>query len=608
MDQNLKTTAWDHSNVYKGFDDPQIQMDIKIIEATTQSLKTKIAPFGDMIPELDSLSTAQLEDTLPTARRLHRDYLDAMVLAGTLSQYASMALSVNSKNAPAKDLSGLITKMSADLAKEFKPLEIFLMRAPETYFEKYFSDPSVNEVKFLVGYSRKMKDFLMSVPEEVLTEGLSVDGLHAWGDLYDDLSGSIKVKVDGKEMGLAQASNLLYQGDRPLREKAYKAINDGWSENEVSAGAILNAINGWRLEESRARSRKRELHYLDTSTHQQRITRATLNAMIDTTYEYRHVGQKALGLMAKELGLGTMAPWDLAAPFPGPSESGDLIPYPEAIEIIAGAFDSFNKDLGDFARLMAKKNWIDGGPSENRMTGAYCSGLTKVREPRIFITYDGSMSNVITLAHEIGHAYHSWVMKDLPLGQTRYSMPLAETASIFAETLVRTALLEKAKDTNAKKLILWQELDSASALLINIPTRFDFEKQLVETRMKKNVTPKELKEMMKNAWAKWYETSVTEYNDMFWASKLHFSISSLGFYNYTYLFGYLFSLSLYGRKDSFGPNFKETYIQILRDTGSMTAEDLIKKYLKEDIEKKDFWVKALKTVEGLVDQYEAVSK
>jgi oligoendopeptidase F len=200
------------------------------------------------------------------------------------------------------------------------------------------------------------------------------------------------------------------------------------------------------------------------------------------------------------------------------------------------------------------------------------------------------MGNVVTLAHELGHAYHNWVMKDLPYSKTHYSMTLAETASIFAETLVKRDLLSLAETKEDKLNILWQDAESAAALMINIPARYEFEKSLVEARKIKPQTPSELKEMMSESWEKWYGDTLTSYDPMFWANKLHFSISGLGFYNYPYLFGYLFSLGIYGQKDKFGEKFNGLYNEILKDTGSMMAEDLIQKHLGQDIEKAGFWL------------------
>lgn len=276
------------------------------------------------------------------------------------------------------------------------------------------------------------------------------------------------------------------------------------------------------------------------------------------------------------------------------------------MDIVMQAFGNFSPEMADFAKLMHDKRWIDSTPTPNRGSGAYCTKFASNREPRVFMTFDGTMSNVMTLAHELGHAYHNWIMKDLKLGQSSYPSTLAETASIFAETLVRDAILENSKSLEEKKTILWQEVESAASFMINIPARFEFEKNFLEVRNKKNLTVPETKELSRQSWEMWYEDTLTEYNQMFWASKLHFSMTHMSFYNYPYLFGYLFSLGIYSKKNELGSKFKDLYLNVLLDTGSMTAEDLIQKHFNEDISKKDFWMSSFGIVKKSIDTFEAL--
>jgi oligoendopeptidase F len=258
--------------------------------------------------------------------------------------------------------------------------------------------------------------------------------------------------------------------------------------------------------------------------------------------------------------------------------------------------------------MMDKNGWIDAEPTKNRATGAFCTEFYRVGEPRVFMTYDGSMGNVLTLAHELGHAWHAWVLKDLAYSEKGYPMTLAETASIFAETLVRQTLLNATDDAQEKRDILWQEAETASALCINIPARFEFEKSFVEARKGGKVSANKARELMKNAWETWYGDSISEYDDMFWASKLHFSIAEIGFYNYPYLFGYLFALGVYAQKDKQGDNFRFAYRELLRDTGRMTSEACIQKHLNRNIEEKDFWLDSLAIVESAMAQFESLVK
>ncbi|NJN21093.1 MAG: M3 family oligoendopeptidase [Leptolyngbya sp. RL_3_1] len=485
------------------------------------------------------------------------------------------------------------------------PLDVFLTRASEAFIQVLITDPDLAELRFSIQHSRKLKDQLLTVTEEQLVTGLAVNGLHSWGNLYTELAGTLKCTVEDNEVGLAKAFNLLSSPSREIRSEAWHGVKAAWEGRAETVAVILNAINGWRLEETKQRGRQRPLHYLDKSCHQSRIDRATLDALMETTYQNRAIGQRALTAMGKVLAITPMEPWDLFAP-PPVANDAPVFTFEAAIDLVANAFRQLTPEMGDFAVMMAEKGWIDAQPTPNRSTGAYCTGFSEPREPRIFMTFEGSMNNVLTLAHELGHAWHNWVMRDLPRYETYYSMTLAETASIFAETLVRDALLAQASTPEQKRAIAWEDGSAAVTFLLNIPARFTFEQKLVEARQQGFVIADVLKGMMRDSWQHWYEDSLASYDEMFWASKLHFSISQLGFYNYPYLFGYLFSLGIYAQRERYGAAFNDLYTTLLRDTGTHTAEDLVQQHLQQDIRQPAFWQASLAIVDRSVRQLEAL--
>lgn len=581
----MHTPVWNNTNIYHSFDDKNIEVDLKKIDETINLIHLKTLSFSDQYSS----------DYLTLAQEVTLTELEVGILIQSISTFAAMATSVDSQDSQAKQLLSKISKLSSELQKALKPLHLFLLRASDEFVFEFLKDPKIKEISFQLNYQRTQNDFLLSQSEEVLETGLAQDGIHGWGKLYKSLAGKLQINIDNDTIGYAEAAGLLKQSDRDVRMKSYKGINQAWRGHEEAAAACLNGINGWRWEMNRARSKKRERHYLDHSCHQSRITRATLDTLMNTTYERRDIGHFALKYMAKEIGVDKLAPWDLLAAMPEVKAS-PLISFGEGIEMIKDAFKGMDHNMADFVEIMVKNNWIDARPTPNRSPGAYCTGVSKFREPRVFMTYLGSMNDILTLAHELGHAYHNWVMKDLALTETRYSMTLAETASIFAETLVKDHLLKNAKNESDKKKILWQECESASSLLINIPARFEFEQRMVELRKNNEFDASDLKKLMIDSQVKWYGDTLSEYDEMFWASKLHFHISALGFYNYPYLFGYLFSLGIYAKRNQYGCDFTNIYTSLLRDTGVMTAEEIVKKHLNEDIEKSNFWTNSLEIV------------
>ncbi len=596
--------TWDNTKFYSSTRDPKIDATVEALKADIANITADCKPFKTLAETAETIDLADYANLINQIRPIHLQRKDILSRLGNTGTFIYTALSVDTQDEHANTWMPILQKLSADLEEGMKPLNIFLERASEAFITALLADPDLSEIEFLLRHARKQKDFLLSVAEEQLMTALATNGLHTWGNLYSELAGTLKCEVQGETMGLAQAANLLSSTSADTRKAAWDGIRSAWATQQPAVAAGLNAINGWRLEEAKKRSNVRQLHYLDKSCHQSRIERSTLDALMDTTYQNRKIGHRALAAMAKALGQAQMNPWDTMAGAPSASGDGEKIPFEEAIALISNAFNNLTPEMGKFATMMAEKGWIDGKPTPNRSTGAYCSGFSDPREPRIFMTYEGTMSNVITLAHELGHAWHNWVMRDLSKMKTRYPMTLAETASIFAETLVRDALMQRATTPAQQMEIAWEDASSAAVFLLNIPARFEFEKRLVEARKVGALRPAQLSEMMRDSWKMWFEDSLSQYDDLFWASKLHFSISSLGFYNYPYLFGYLFSLGIYAQQPVYGSDFNQRYTDLLRDTGTMTAEDLVQQHLQKDLRQPQFWQDSLDIVEKSVVRFE----
>ena len=598
MQQRVYPQQWQNQHIYPSLDRCVLEADMSLARASLAELSGFIEGLagvqGNQPARQDFLREVRLR-----ARRIREIGWNIAVLAACTG-------SQDARDPLAKQLASRARALNADLFKTLAPIEDLMLGLPEAEFEQLMQDPLLGEEEYRLRHERRLQDQRLPVEAEQLVIGLGTDGLHAWGNLYNDLVGKIRLVIDGREMGLAEASNLLSSPDRALRKEAFDAISAGWEGEQETVAAILNALNGWRLELSRQRGKVRTLDALDLSCHQSHIERVTLDTLMQETWQARGLGQRALGLMARRLGIEELGPEDLFAP--PPASSHRSIPFEEAIEIIALAFTGFDPEMGEFARMMAERGWIDAAPTPNRRTGAYCTKFADPVEPRVFITYAGTMDNVITLAHELGHAWHNWLIRDLPMSQRSYPMTLAETASIFAETLVRSALFEQARSAEERQAIAWAEADGAATFLVNIPARFDFEQALVAEREQGYVSSARLKALTDEAWGRWYEKSLSRYHPMFWAAKAHFSIAGFGFYNYPYLFGYLFSLGVYqqliSRQAAGEQDVAQAYRALLRDTGRMSAEELVMKHLGQDIREAAFWQGSLALVAAAVDRFE----
>ncbi|EHN69649.1 M3 family oligoendopeptidase [Aliivibrio fischeri] len=589
----MTAPSWDLSIAFQSLQDPKLKQ-------TISQLEQQIADF----PQLDSDATvSQLQHAILMKEAI-------TVNLATVASYANCIASVDSANNEAKALVNHMTKLSSVLSQVFSPFLDSIVNSPLEQFEQIISEnEELNAHRFLLEEERKLVENRLSVKEEQLLSAMSVDGKNAWGKLYDNITGSMKVTLvlaDGTEevMGLSQAASILYGSDTLRREPAWRAIQQGMKQNQESFSAILNALAGWRLTEYQKRSKEKSVHFLEPSLHGSRIEQATLDSMMSVAKKNREVGQKAGRLMAKMFGTEQLTPWDQLASMPPLVGEASNYSFDEAIDIIKDAFSGVSQEMADFVDVMVKNGWIDAAPQETKRLGAYCTKFADSRTPLVFMTWGNSMSDVLTLAHELGHAFHNWVMRDMPLCTTRYPMTLAETASIFAENVVRDALLAKAKTKEDKIEMLWEELSSALALTINIPVRYEFEKAFYEQRSSKELGAEDLSELMRVTWEEWYGNSMSEADSLFWASKLHFSIPEVSFYNYPYLFGYLFSVGVYAQREAKGADFYGDYINLLRDTGTMRAEEVVQKHLQMDLTQETFWQQSLDRVSNQIDEFE----
>ncbi len=591
----MTTPSWDLSIAYRGLDDAKIEQDIELIQQCIELLHLHVEKRHIILAMQNAIQTSEAAGTL----------------LSTINTFANCHASVDATHTEAKALLGRVAKLNSEMSQAFSPYEDTLIHAEPEFIDAVLEHESADVAgqRFAIESSRKLASSRLSVAEEQLLAAMKVDGRDAWGRLYDNLTGSLKLslKLDGEEeaLGFSQAASLLYGSEFDKQEPAWRAVQGAMKTHQESFASILNALAGWRLTENKKRSKISDVHFLDPSLHGSRIVPETLDTMMSVAKSNREVGQKAGLLMARVHGLDEMKPWNhLAAMPPLGDADSKVYPFDEAIEVIKTAFAEVNSEMADFVALMVENGWIDAAPAANKRLGAYCTKFAATRTPLVFMTWSGSRSDLMTLAHELGHAFHNWVMKDMPLCKTRYPMTLAETASIFAENIVRDYLLKQAQTRNEKLEMLWEELSSSLALMVNIPVRFEFEKAFYEQREKGELTAQQLCDLMESTWKEWYGDAMTEADPYFWASKLHFSISQVSFYNYPYLFGYLFSKGVYAQRDAKGEQFYGDYVSLLRDTGSMMAEEVVQKHLGMDLTKADFWQQSIDMVKVQIDEFE----
>ena len=466
-----------------------------------------------------------------------------------------------------------------------------LAKADEATWKGLVESEELKEFEFVLNEWREEVALKLSEAEESLITSLSVDGYQGWGQLYDLLVGDIKIaiEVDGEEklLSVGQVNNLSSHEDADVRKRSFEALESVWKKKEDFFATALNHLAGFRLAVYKKRGWD---SVLKEPLLRNRMSEDTLSAMWGAIGANKEPFVEYLEEKAKILGTEKMNWYDMDAPV---TASTKKMTYQEGAEFILKHFGEFGPELEAFSRKAFEDSWIEAEDRPNKRPGGFCTGMPVSEQSRIFMTYSGSMSNVATLAHELGHAFHSYALRPVHWMNRQYAMGVAETASTFAEMIVADAAVKAAETKEEKIALLEDKIQRSVAFFMNIHARFLFETRFYEERKKGIVPAARLNELMEEAQREAYGDALDTVHPHFWASKLHFYITGVPFYNFPYTFGYLFSLSIYAKALEEGEGFEQKYMALLRDTAVMSVEDFAMKHLGEDITKQDFWAKGV---------------
>lgn len=619
--------AWNLASEYPSFDHPSFAADLEAIGSFLEELE-KFSPEAERALErAETLDPAADADLLESALRFLELRTRLETFFDNVRTFASCRASLDGQDARAKELRGVFSTMGARIDKAESAFSLLLARCSEPFAKALLASPRAAGDAFAIRQARKFRDRLLELPEERVVSSFYPDGFEAWSRLYDAIAGTAKAHYIGpdpagapggaplpakveRDMGLSEVASLLRARDRSVREAAFRAQTAAFASHEESLAAILNALAGHRLAEYGMRSRKEPMHFLDAALAMNHMEKATLDAMMAVVNESRELGRKALRLQARLLGVERLACYDLLAPAPAMGDAeARTYTFGEGFDLVRAAYSSVEPAMGDFVNGMLAGGRIEARVLPAKRPGAYCTSFPKSGKANVFLTYRGSLADVSTLAHELGHAYHESLVASLPLMETRYPMNLAETASTFAETALGDyldsvgAAAGGAASSNLLE-VAWSDAQDASTFLLNIPARFAFEKAFYEARAEKPLGAEALSGLMERTWEEYYGDSLSELDPGFWRSKLHFYKSAVSFYNFPYTFGYLFSLGVYARRAELGKDFHKAYCALLRDTGRMETEELAMKHLGVDLCKPDFWKASIGIVRNKVERFE----
>ncbi|REB07094.1 oligoendopeptidase [Sporosarcina sp. BI001-red] len=588
--------TWDLESIFKG------GTNSKEVQTKITSVKEDIVRYADQLNAWDSdpaTDAITLQDLLKKQDVIGKGL-------GQVDTFINMWHDAFMDDDHATVVKGQVMELISEIQQLSTIFTKKLVALSDDHWSKLLQEDGLKEISFSLDEIRDQGKRLLSEDEEKLIAKLDKDGIAAWSNLYNTVGSIMTIPFtdkDGKaiDLSVGQAMNKMYADpDAEVRAELFGNWEKTWSKNGTIFADILNHLAGYRLTLQDAHGRE---GHLEEPLEYNRMTEETLAAMWSAVDAQKQTFLDYLAQKANLLEMDKLGWQDVDAPVALGETKPTRFTYDEACDFIIEHFNSFGPKLTDFTKHALENRWVEAEDRANKRPGGYCTSIPEFEESRIFMTFTGSPSDTSTLAHELGHAFHSHVMKDLPKLNRGYAMNVAETASTFAETIIADATVKNATSDEEKVSLLANKLEGATAMFLNIRARFLFEDSFYTERAKGIVSEKRLNELMVAAQKEAFGDQLSSYHPHFWAAKLHFFIDSVPFYNFPYTFGYLFSLGIYAEYLKQPEGFEEKYIALLKDTGSMKVEDLAKKHLDVDVTKEDFWAAGIELVGKDVEEF-----
>ncbi|WP_455225002.1 M3 family oligoendopeptidase [Granulicatella sp.] len=572
---------WTLEDLYPSFESQEFKQDVEAYKA----LKEKF----------ESLT---LEDSVEGITQVVKLLEESTVLTGRLYNYIHLTLATDTTHETATQVEVQLAGVSADLQATYAKVSKFL----GTIQTDITTDPFLAEYRYYFEEAKKDATHLLSDELEEVLAKMSISGGKAWSQLFDFMWSSAQGEYKGEVVTLSEIRGKAYDSDAEVRKSAYEAELKMYDAIKEPIAFSLNHIKKEVLTTSQLRGFESPLaHTLEAS----RMSRETLDALLEAIREYLPNFRKYLRHKAALLGHENGLPfYDLFAPV---GNSSRTFTVEESKDYLIENFKTFSADLAEMTEEFFDKHYIDFYPRKGKVGGAFCANLPMIKQSRVLTNFTGSLSDVVTLAHELGHAYHGLHIENhRPLNQD-YSMPVAETASTFNENIIMNTAIKEASDEE-KIALIESQLQDTTQIIVDIYSRYLFESAVFENREQSFMFSKDLEEMMLTAQKEAYGDGLDQayLHPYMWACKPHYYSTGLSFYNFPYAFGGLFSKGLYAIYQEQPEGFVEKYQELLRATTVSSVEDTAK-VLGVDVSTPEFWKKALAEVAESIEAFIALT-
>lgn len=582
--------TWNLDGLYQSFEDEAFVNDLKKCTTMAENWNLDITALleSDFKP-VDIIETFMLK-------------AEGLQLAfAPIQSFASLSFSANSKNTTALKTIQTLQSLQSLMVEGSIKFQSWLCNLENL-------DSYIESSEFLTSYKNYFEQIKMNQKykldetQESIISQMRQTGSKAWETLQKKTSSSIveKVMVDGqeKELPLQQIRNLAFEKDAALRKAGFEAEMKAYKKHDEVSAASLNGIKGESLTLCQLRGYDSPL---DKTLKNSRMKKESLDAMLSAMRDAFPKFRAYYHAKAKRLGHEKQLPfYDVVAPI---TDSNISMSFAEGKDLVLKQFKTFSIELHDFAKVAFDQHWIDVAPRAGKSGGAFCARVPSLKESRILLNYTGKLNNVITLAHELGHGFHNYNLFNENLFYMTSPMPLAETASIFCETIVKEAILKDA--SKEEKLgILEIAIQGYAQVIVDIYSRYVFETNLFEKRKHGPLAVEDIKELMRDAQKEAYGDGLNDdiLHPYMWMNKTHYYIPDMDFYNFPYAFGLLFAKGLYAQYQKEGEAFVPKLNLLLSSTGKMNVEE-VAQLAGIDITNRAFWDESLKIIFKEIDEF-----
>lgn len=580
--------TWSLDVLYLGYEDPRFQEDLSTLKQLITSLE-------------ELASSLNREDELETIKQIVALNEQIAEKVMRLHSFIELRQATNTSDAESVAHGETLIKIINNASKAQAACDRYISET--TDLDAYIAQDSfLQEYAYYLQKVQKNGQYMLSDDVEEAFSKLNATAGNAWEMMHNFLTSSLEVDYQDQKITLSQARNLAYDADQSVRKAAYEAELKAYDKIKDAIAFSLNSIKGQVITECEMRGFDSPLQQ---ALHQACMKKETLDALLSAMEDYLPVFQSYMRRKAELLGHENGLPWyDLFAPI---GESNMTFTLSEAKDYMVSHFKGFASDMADMIERAFDEEWIDFYPRKGKVGGAFCANLPFVKQSRVLSNYDGTLGDVGTLAHELGHAYHGMMVENHHLLNTDYSMPVAETASIFNENIIYNAAINES-DKKTQFYIIENQLQDLGQIMCDIYSRYLFESEVFEKRKGAFLFATDLEKIMVEAQKKAYGNGIDQstLHPWMWVCKGHYYSAGLSFYNWPYAFGGLFARGLYAKYLEEGEPFVEKYRYMLNQTTVRDVEDCAA-LMGIDITKKEFWVSALETAKERVEQFIALS-